>query len=141
MAQFTRTNGDFYPVMNLDWPAYTNPGVNALDSGYVVQPQGPKLDFFTISSASTTHFSATQANVIVETIQQLATVYMYEYTSTTTDTLAFAVYPTGAWAVDNSYGANANVTAAVISALSTAGVANTVTGANSATFTTIYTGL
>ena len=141
MAQFTRTNGDFYPVMNLDYPAYSNPGVNALDSGYVVQPQGPKLDFFTLSAASGTGFSPTQANVIVSTVQQLATIYIYEYVDTSTDTLSFAVYPTGAWAVDNSYGANANVTAAVIAALTSASVANTVTGASSATFTTVYTGL
>ena len=136
MAQFTRTNGDFYPVLNLDYPAYTNAGVNAIDSGYVVQPQGPKLDFMTITAASGTHFSATQANVIIETVQQLATIYVYEYTNTTSDTFAFATYPTGAWSVDGSAGAN--VVAAVNAALTNASVANTTTGTNAATFTTVY---
>jgi len=136
MAQFTRTNGDFYPVFNLDYPGYTNPGVNAIDSGYVVQPQGPKLDFMTITAASGTHFSATQANVIIETVQQLATIYIYEYTNTTSDTFAFATYPTGAWSVDGSAGAN--VVAAVNAALTSASVANTTTGTNAATFTTVY---
>jgi hypothetical protein len=136
MAQFTRTNGDFYPVVNFDYPAYTNAGVNAIDSGYVVQPHGPKLDFMTISAASTTHFSPTQANVIIETIQQLATIYIYEYTNTTTDTFAFATYPTGAWSVDGSAGSN--VVLAINNALTAASVANTTTGTNSATFTTVY---
>lgn len=135
MAQFTRTNGDLNPVFWLDAPSYTNAGVNALTSGATVQPQGPKLDFFTISAASTTGFSTTQANIIVETVQQLATIYLYEYTDASTDTIAFAVYPTGAWAVDNSLGANANVVAAVNAALTAASVANTTTGSASATFT------
>jgi hypothetical protein len=45
------------------------------------------------------------------------------------------VYPTGAWAVDNSLGANANIVAAVNTALTNASVANTTTGGASATFT------
>lgn len=142
MAQFTRTNGDYQPVVVLDAPvgnaagtAGWNNGVNAVISGATVQPQGPKLDYFTITAASTTGFSTTQVNVIVQTVQQLATVYIYEYTDASTDTLAFAVYPTGAWAVDNSLGANANVVAAVNAALTSASVANTTTGTASATFT------
>ena len=52
MAQFTRTHGDFQPVLWLDQPAYTTGAVNAVSSGLTVQPQGPKLDFFTIELAS-----------------------------------------------------------------------------------------
>lgn len=133
MAQFTRTHGDYQPVLHIDTPAYTVGAVNAITSGATVQPQGPKLDYFTISAASTTGFSTTQVNVIIETIQQLATIYIYEYTDTTTDTLAVAVYPTGAWSVDGSNGAN--VVAAVNAALTAASVANTTTGTASATFT------
>lgn len=135
MSQFTRVNGDYQPVQNFDSPNFTNNGVNAITSGVTIQPQGPKLDYFTISAASTTGFSATQVNVMVQTIQQLATVYLYEYTDTATDTVAFAVYPTGAWAVDNSLGANANIVATINSALTAAGVANTTTGTATATFT------
>lgn len=133
MAQFTRTHGDYQPVLHIDTPAYTVGAVNAITSGATVQPQGPKLDYFTITAASTTGFSTTQVNVIIETIQQLATIYIYEYTDTTTDTLAVAVYPTGAWSVDGSNGAN--VVAAVNAALTAASVANTTTGTASATFT------
>lgn len=133
MAQFTKVNGDFLPVINYDSPAYTNSGLNALQSGATVQPQGPKLDFFTISAASGTGFSGAQVNVIVQTVQQLATVYIYEYTDASTDTIAFAVYPTGSWSVDGSNGAN--VVAAVNAALTAASLANTTTGSATASFT------
>ena len=95
MAQFTRVNGDFLPVINYDSPAYTNSGVNAVTSGATVQPQGPKLDFFTITFTGA--LTTTQLNTAVQTIQQLATIYMYEYTDDTDDTLAVALYPVGAW--------------------------------------------
>jgi hypothetical protein len=135
MAQFTKTNGDYLPVLRLDAAAYTNSGLNAIQSGASVQPQGPKLDFFTISAASTGAFSGAQVNVMVQTVQQLATVYIYEYTDGSPDTVAFAVYPTGSWAVDNSLGASSNVVAAINAALTAAGVANTTTGSASASFT------
>jgi hypothetical protein len=57
----------------------------------------------------------------------LATIYIYEYTDTTNDTLAFAVYPVGAW-----------TTAALVTALEDANGpawANAVTVTASATFT------
>jgi len=136
MAQFTRTNGDFKPVLNIDSPAYTNTGVNAVTSAATVQPQGPKLDFFTIVAASTSAFSTTQVNVIVQTVQQKATIHMYEFTTAGPDTIAFAIYPVGVWAVaDATYGASANVVAAVNAALTAASVANTTTGLAYATFT------
>jgi len=53
MAQFTRVNGDFQQVMNYDAPAYTNEGsTSAIDSAVTVQPQGPKLEFFTITKTN-----------------------------------------------------------------------------------------
>lgn len=96
MAQFTRVNGDFQQVMNYDAPAYTNEGsTSAVDSAVTVQPQGPKLDFFTITGNGSQ--VADNINTVFQTVQQLATVYIYEYTNATDDTLAVAVYPTGAW--------------------------------------------
>ena len=133
MAQFTKVNGDFLPVLHLDSPAYTNSGLNAVSSAATVQPQGPKLDFFTITAAGSSAFSGAQVNVIVQTVQQLATVYIYEFTTAGPDTIAFAVYPTGAWSVDGSSGAN--VVAAVNTALTNASLANTTTGSATATFT------
>jgi hypothetical protein len=97
MAYTTRTHGDFQPVMNYDAAGYTVGSVNAVTSAAPVQPQGPKLDFFTIALANV----ATNGTVLlncVNAIQQLATIYIYEVTDTSTDTIAIAVYPTGAWA-------------------------------------------
>jgi len=121
MAQFTRTNGDYLPLINYDSPAYTNSGVNAVTSAATVQPQGPKLDFFTITK-DTGAFTTANINTIVQTVQQLATIYIYEYTDASDDTLAMAVYPVGAW-----------TTATIDTAVTAAGVAVTV--AASATFT------
>ena len=120
MAQVTRVNGDFKPVLNVDAREYTNTGVNALVSAATVQPQGPKLDFFTITADG----ALTGANVksIVDAIQQLAIVYIYEYTDAANDTLAIAVYPTGAY------------TAATLQTAVSAVVAGT-TAAEGATFT------
>jgi hypothetical protein len=96
MAQFTRTHGDYQPVMNYDEPTYTVGAVNAVTSGAVVQPQGPKLDFFTLTK-DTGAFTTANVNTIVQTLQQLATIYIYEYVDASDDTFAVAVYPTGAW--------------------------------------------
>jgi hypothetical protein len=121
MAQFTKVNGDFQPVINYDSPAYTNNGLNAVVSGATVQPQGPKLEFFTLTK-DTGAFSTANVATIVQTVQQLATIYIYEYTDASDDTFAMAVYPVGAW------------TAATLdTAVTAAGIAVTV--AASATFT------
>lgn len=96
MAQFTRVNGDLKPVFWIDAPGYTNPGsTSAVTSAATVQLQGPKLDFFTITGNGSQ--VADNINAVFQTVQQLATVYLYEYTDATDDTLAIAVYPTGAW--------------------------------------------
>jgi hypothetical protein len=117
MAQFTRTHGDFKPVLWLDQPDYTTGAVNAVSSALTVQPQGPKLDFFTIELADVAA-NTTIALQTIQCVQQLATIHIYEFTDTTTDTLALAVYPTGAWnttslaaAVDAATGGTSTVTA------------------------------
>jgi hypothetical protein len=121
MAQFTRTHGDYQPVSVYDAFGYTVGAVNAVTSAATVQPQGPKLDFFTVTASGA--FTTTQINTLVQTIQQLATVYLYEYTDASNDTLAVAVYPVGAWD-----------TTALDAAFTAAGVASTTTTAT-ATFT------
>lgn len=96
MAQFTRVHGDYQPVANFDQFEYTVGAVNAATSAATVQPQGPKLEYFTVSKGSGSWTTA-QINQMVQTIQQLATIYIYEYTEGTPDTLAVAMYPVGAW--------------------------------------------
>ena len=128
MAQFTKTNGDFLPVINFDSPAYTNSGANAVSSGASVQPQGPKLDFFTVTASGSTALTGTQVSLIIQATQQLATVYMYEFTTAGPDTLAMAVYPTGAWTTTT-------LNAAIIAELTAGGAANTTVTTATATFT------
>lgn len=122
MAQFTRVNGDFLPLINYDSPAYTNSGVNALTSAATVQPQGPKLDFFTITGNGSQ--IADNIATVFQTVEQLATMHIYEYTNATDDTLAIAIYPVGAWTT-------ATLDAALTAAWTSANVAVTA----SATFT------
>lgn len=115
MAQVTRVHGDFQPVMNVDTPEYTTGSVNAVTSGATVNAMGPKLDFATITFTGSSTTGA-QIKATIDTIQQLATVYMYEFTTDTNDTLAVAFYPTGAWGDVTATGAgslDAAITAAV----------------------------
>ena len=123
MAQFTRVNGDFQQVLHIDAPAYTNAGsTSAVNSAATVQPQGPKLEFFTITGNGSQ--VADNINAVFQTVQQLATVYIYEYTNATDDTLAVAVYPVGAW-----------TTVSLDAALSNAWTSANVAVTASATFT------
>ena len=128
MAQFTKTNGDFLPVINFDSPAYTNSGANAVSSAATVQPQGPKLDFFTVTASGSSALTGTQVSLIIQATQQLATVYIYEFTTAGPDTLAMAVYPVAAWTTST-------LNAAVIAALTAGGAANTTVTTATATFT------
>lgn len=122
MAGFTKVNGDLLPVAVYDAQSYTNPGaINSVSSALTVQPQGPKLQFFTVTATGA--LTGAQCATIVQTVQQLATVYMYEYTDTTNDTFAMAVYPVDAWTAS-----------AIDTALTAAGVTGTTTTA-AATFT------
>jgi len=128
MAQFTKTNGDFLPVINYDSFSYTNSGANAVSSAATVQPQGPKLDFFTVTAASSGALTGTQVSLAIQATQQLATVYIYEFTTAGPDTLAMAVYPTGAWTT-------ATLQTAIRAGLTAGGAANAVVVSATATFT------
>lgn len=126
MAQFTKVNGDFLPVINYDSGAYTNSGLYAVSSANTVQPQGPKLAFFTVTADGA--LTGAQVNAVIQSTQQLATVYMYEYTDASNDTVAMAVYPTDAWTTTT-------LKASIEAGLTAAGAANTVTVTATATFT------
>jgi hypothetical protein len=103
MAGFTRINGDLQPVAVYDSATYTNFSANTANTliaanGVTVQPQGPKLNFFTVTSAElepATSNVATVLNIVVQSIQQLSTIYMYEFTDVGSNgNLALAIYPT-----------------------------------------------
>jgi hypothetical protein len=128
MAQFTRTNGDLQPVFHLDSAAYTNSGANTVTSAASVQIQGPKLDFFTVTASGSSALTGTQVSYIIQATQQLATVYIYEFTTAGPDTLAMAVYPTAAWTTGT-------LQTAIRNELANASLSNSVVVSATATFT------
>ena len=67
MAEVTRTHGDFKQVMNYDTSEYTVGSIDAVTDDATVQPQGPKLEFFTITGNGTTSNVVTYANLVIST--------------------------------------------------------------------------
>jgi hypothetical protein len=135
MAQFTRQNGDFYPVMNYDQPGYDNPGVNAVESGFTVQPQGPKLQYFTVTFTGLAAVTGTQMLATVNAIQQLATIYIYEYNAAASSTLAVGMYSNDSWGDVTATGVGTLDQAIQDAILVSTGVAQAVVITNVATFT------
>jgi hypothetical protein len=125
MAEFTRANGDFKPLINYDSFSYTNTGVNTITSGATVQPQGPKLAFGTITFTGAATPSGADLAIAFQTIEQLATMMIYEFTEvgSGTDTLAVAIYPVDAWDFTNGGSLDAALTAALGYAVTTAATA------------------
>ena len=109
MAYYTPANGDAQPVFALD----TRNGpiaASAATTGVPVQPQGPKLDFFSVTANTSV---VTQEGVyeyvanVIQAIQQTSTVAMYQVDGAQ---ISFAVYPTGAFANAAVFLAAANIT-------------------------------
>ena len=111
MAYYTPANGDAQPVFALD--VRNGPvAASASTAGTPVQPQGPKLDFFSVTAnvtlASQQGVQEYVANVI-QAVQQTSTVAMYQVDGVQ---ISFGVYPTGAFANAAVFLAAANVAAA-----------------------------
>jgi hypothetical protein len=129
MAQFTRTSGDFQPVVVMDQGvaasspgAGWNSGINTVVSGASVNVAGPKLDFGTVTFTGNATVSGASLAIAIQTIQQQATIAVYEFTtnSSNTATLALATYPTGAWNFANGEDLDAALTTALGYAVTTA---------------------
>ena len=135
MAGFTKTNGTTQPVFHMDTGNGNIGGTANIAATGSVNFQGPKLDFFSVvanGSLTTSGNVNGYINNLLQAIQQTATVAMYQVSPAAPTVLNLAVYPTGAWSIDGSVGAN--VVAAVNTALTNAGTANTTTGGSTATF-------
>lgn len=110
MAVFNRVNGDAQPVFALD--VQNGPvAPSASTAGTPVQPQGPKLDFFSVT-ANTSVAGEQGVNEyvgnVIQAIQQTATVAIYQVDATL---ISFAVYPTGAFANAATFLSAANISA------------------------------
>jgi hypothetical protein len=114
MAFFDRVNGNFKPVVNVDVGQNASDAtVNSSTTGVTVNLVGPKLEFFTIALANVAA-TGTVTKACIDAIQQLATIYMYEITDASPDTIAVAVYPVGAWStgtLDTATGGSTTATA------------------------------
>ena len=139
MAIFTKTNGSTQPVFNLDVRnGSVAQGANIAAQG-PVQPQGPKLDFFSIiANASLVAQGGVNGYVgnVLQAIQNGGpttgaggTVAMYQVAADGV-TLNIAIYPTGAYTTATL------VAAAQVANTATIGVP-TANVAASATFTTL----
>ena len=101
MAYITNVSGTSQPVFALD--VLNGPVANTanISAAGPVQPQGPKLDFFSIiaNAALTTSVGGVNQYVsnVLQAVQQVATVAMYQV-GPTTGKINFAIYPTGAYA-------------------------------------------
>jgi len=129
MAVFTRTSGDFQPVVVVDQGvaasspgAGYNTGINTVVSGATVNAAGPKLDFGTVTFTGTATVSGADLAKAIQVIQQKATIAIYEFTTVGSNqaTLALATYPTAAWNYANGEDLDVALTAALGYAVTTA---------------------
>jgi len=132
MAQFTRTSGDFQPVVVMDSNtsasspgAGWNSGINTVVSGVTVNAAGPKLDFGTVTFTGNATVSGASLAIAIQTIQQQATIAMYEFTTNSSNaaTLALATFPTGGIDYTNAGELDVALTAALGYAVTTAATA------------------
>jgi hypothetical protein len=91
--------------------------------GATIQPQGPKLQFFTVGATGVANF----ADTVVQVVQQRATVHLYRVVDA--DNIAFATYSTEAWDTANGATTDNSLDAAV-----SAATGLTVTMTQTATF-------
>ena len=104
MAYFTRTHGNAQQVFHIDTDDGSLSG-NLATSG-AVNVTGPKLDFFKIIVENAGNAAQDlQAQVgtglaveaIIQNIQQIAGVYIYQVEDNATGQISIATYPTGAY--------------------------------------------
>jgi len=111
MAYFPPFNGDSQPVFALD--VQNGPQSGTITTAALVQPQGPKLDFFKViienagnqaqnlcsqlGSYSAGVFTPGVVNAINQAIQQTATIAMYQVEADASGQISYALYPTGAY--------------------------------------------
>ena len=136
MATFNRFNGDAQPVFALDIQNGSQSG-NIGSTDALVQPQGPKLDFFKVlvkdtgSSAidlrdelggySATVFDPGVVQSINTAIQGTATIAMYQVEGDNSGQISYALYPTGAYTATTLQTAIRTLTAAGSNSINCAG--------------------
>jgi hypothetical protein len=96
MASFTRTNGDASGVAVYDVGTYVN-GATSGSAGIPIQPQGPKLDFYTgdlgADGVSGQFGTGGAVEAVLRVMAQMSTIHMYQFNNN--GVFRVAMYPTG----------------------------------------------
>jgi hypothetical protein len=104
MAYFTRTHGNAQQVFHIDTDLGSLSG--ALATSGAVNVTGPKLDFFKIIVENGSNAAqdlqpevgtGLAVEAIIQNIQQIAGVYIYQVEDNATGQISIATYPTGAY--------------------------------------------
>ena len=138
MAYITVVSGGAQPVFATDVLNGPVAQTANLAAGGPVNFQGPKLDFFSLTANSSLAASgAGNANGyvsnVIQGLQQIGTVAMYQVSPTSPAVLSVAIYPAGAGNLSTyvTLAQTANATGGLNIGIPTANIANT------ASFTTI----
>jgi hypothetical protein len=102
MAQFTKVNGSTQPVFAIDVQNGSVAQTANIAAQGPVQMAGPKLEFFSLTansalSASGAANATGYINNVLQAVQQVATVAMYQVTPTAPAVLNIALFPVGAY--------------------------------------------
>ena len=128
MASFTRTHGNAQQVFHIDTQNGSLSG--ALATSGAVNVTGPKLDFFKIivenaSNAAQDLQSQVETGLaveaIIQNIQQIAGVYIYQVEDDSTGQISIATYPTGAYTAATLQASIRTLTSAGTGAINCAG--------------------
>ena len=128
MAFFTREHGNAQQVFHIDTDNGSLSG--ALATSGAVNVTGPKLDFFKIIVENAGNAAQDlQAQVgtglaveaIIQNIQQIAGVYIYQVEDNTTGQISIATYPTGAYTAATLQASVRTLTAAGTGSINCAG--------------------
>ena len=140
MASLTRVNGTTQPVFNLDVRNGSIAGTANIAAQGAVQPQGPKLDFFSLVANASLASAGNVNGMLNNAFQSIqsgggivdggagGTIAMYQVSPAAPTILNIAIYPTGAWSA-------AGLVAALEAGPAGSAWANAVTVTTEATFT------
>jgi hypothetical protein len=137
MAFITKVNGTTQPVFAIDVQNGTIANTANIAAQGPVQMAGPKLEFFSLTANSSLGASGAAnatgyINNVLQSVQQVATVAMYQVTPTAPAVLNIALFPVGAYTTATLVAAAqvANATGGLNIGIPTANVAASATFTN-----------
>jgi hypothetical protein len=137
MAFITKVNGTTQPVFAIDVQNGTIANTANIAAQGPVQMAGPHLDFFSLTANSSLGVSGAAnatgyINNVLQAVQQISTIAMYQVTPTAPAVLNIALFPVGAYTTATLVAAaqTANATGGLNIGIPTANVAASATFTN-----------